>query len=544
MENIEKKSITILFTCVGRRVELIQAFKTAGFDENVDLTIIGVDYSLNAPALYYCDKHFEICRIDDELYIPSLLKLCEEHHVDMVIPTIDTDLLKLADARSAFLNHGIDVLISDLDKIKICRDKRITAEFFKDAAVATPVVFEDAAQYEGPFPCFIKPKDGSASTDAYKANSQEELLRKAKIVKDYIVQPFIEGIEYTVDVLCALDEAPIFIVPRRRVSVRSGEVLVTTIEYDQQIIDDAHKIVKAFKPRGPITIQLIKDAEGTRHFIEINPRFGGGVPLTIKSGVPIPNALLRIFINKEVAARKQGFRNLTLSRFDQSIAIGRIEDIPTFSNYSELLPIIKTLNVSGIVFDLDDTLYLERDYVRSGFDALCQSIIEFEGEEDTLWQSFLQGSKKSIDDSLEKRNLYSIDLKNKALDCYRNHVPTIQLLDGAGSFLETWKALNLDNRLGLITDGRPNGQRNKIEALEISHLFDEIIVTDELAGNSGNIMRFRKPNAIAFQIMRERLGIDYSKLVYIGDNPLKDFQAPLALGMKCIRYIPKNGIWA
>ena len=85
----------LLFTSVGRRVELIQAFKKVANESNIDLHIIGADISVSAPALFYCDSQEIICRISDATYIPSLLKLCKVNEVDCLIPTIDTDLLQV-----------------------------------------------------------------------------------------------------------------------------------------------------------------------------------------------------------------------------------------------------------------------------------------------------------------------------------------------------------------------------------------------------------------------------------------------------------------
>ena len=87
----------ILFTSVGRRVELMQAFRKAAEELNVDLKIIGADITDSAPALYFCDETQIVYRISHPDYIPQLLTICETKKVDCLIPTIDTDLLLLAE---------------------------------------------------------------------------------------------------------------------------------------------------------------------------------------------------------------------------------------------------------------------------------------------------------------------------------------------------------------------------------------------------------------------------------------------------------------
>ena len=119
----------ILFTSVGRRVELMQAFRCAAEKLKVDLIIMGTDITEDAPALYFCDKTQIVCRIEDKQYIPMLLKLCKEEKVDCLIPMIDTDLLVLAGNKEQFEAIGTKVLISAADKVKLCRDKNYTADY-------------------------------------------------------------------------------------------------------------------------------------------------------------------------------------------------------------------------------------------------------------------------------------------------------------------------------------------------------------------------------------------------------------------------------
>ena len=181
---------------------------------------------------------------------------------------------------------------------------------------------------------------------------------------------------------------------------------------------------------------------------------------------------------------------------------------------TNILDVEKHLNgIEAVIFDLDDTLYSEKDYVRSGFQAAAPDKF------DALWQAFLDG-KPAFDTVMPEQ-------KEKALAAYRTHKPNISLYPGVREMLCRIKAGG--RKLGMITDGRPEGQWAKIEALGIARLFDEIIVTDELGGTV-----FRKPCDKAFQMMREILKVPFEKMVYVGDNLKKDFIAPEQLGMRAI----------
>ena len=313
----------ILFTSIGRRVELVQAFRTAARQRNEELTIYGADISESAPALYFCDRMVIVPRIKHIDYIPALLAVCEKEGIDALIPTIDTDLLLLSQNRESFAGIGTRVIISDPDKIALCRDKRLTADYFHSVGLQSPAPTDDVSRYADGFPAFIKPKDGSSSIFAYKVNNQQELEAYAAQVPDYIIQPFIEGTEYTVDIFCDFAGAPVYITPRIRLAVRAGEVLKTQITQDSQILSEMQQLIADYKPCGPITVQLIRQKNtGQDFYIEINPRFGGGAPLSIMAGADAPGALLQLLRGEKLTYQACAAEDGAIySRFDQSVRV-------------------------------------------------------------------------------------------------------------------------------------------------------------------------------------------------------------------------------
>lgn len=316
----------LLFTSSGRRVELIQVFRNAAQKLNVKLEIFASDISLTAPSLYFSDEKIISPRISDPDYIPFLLNYAVTNRIDCIIPTIDTDLLILSQHKQEFNESGINVLISSSDKIEICRDKRYTSDYFISLGLKAPVAYSDWEKYmreSGTFPAFIKPKDGSSSINAYKVDNIENLQMHAEKIVDYVVQPFISGKEYTVDIFCDFDGNPVYITPRERMVVRAGEVLKTKIVQDDVIIKEMEKLIADFKPCGPITVQLIRDNKtGDDYYIEINPRFGGGSPLSMKAGADSAEMLIRILNNENVKyVKKAAVNGLIFSRFDQSVCV-------------------------------------------------------------------------------------------------------------------------------------------------------------------------------------------------------------------------------
>ncbi len=504
----------ILFTGVGRRIELLQAFRTAALVLNKNILIYGADLTGSAPALAYCNFSRRVVAMRDPGYIDNLLAICKADRIDLLIPTIDTDLMVLAENKDCFKEIGTKVMISEPDMIRICRDKNYTSKFFADCGLCAPMPVNDWRCYNGGFPAFIKPKDGSSSINAFRVDNADELATRADQIGDYIVQPFIDGTEYTIDIFCDWEGVPISIVPRERVQVRAGEVLKTRICMDASMVSEAEKLCEVFKPCGPMTVQLIRDHEGNDWFIEINPRYGGGAPLSMKAGARSAEYVLKLLDGEKVSRCEEIEDGAIYSRFDQSVCVSEGHS-----------------RIKGVIFDLDDTLYPEKEYVKSGFKAVS----DYLGGEftDCLWTYFSDG-KPAIDILL--RELGRDDEKAKVLGTYRSHIPDISLFEGAKELLVDLRENGI--KVGIITDGRPEGQKNKLKVLGLNELVDDVIITDELGGE-----QFRKPCDIAFRIIQRRWRMNPSEIVYIGDNPSKDFQPAQQLGMKTMQYSSRNGLY-
>ena len=192
-------------------------------------------------------------------------------------------------------------------------------------------------------------------------------------------------------------------------------------------------------------------------------------------------------------------------------------------------------NMDAVIFDLDDTLYGEKEYVRSGYRAVATGFPQVDAMAEKLWDAF-EKRLPAIDAVLEREGISSPETNAKALQLYRSHMPQIALYPGVRSLLGRLKGKKL---LGLITDGRPEGQRAKIEALGIGDDFQQIIITDDLGG-----VECRKPNQAAFIRMQQLLQVPFDRMVYIGDNPQKDFVAPEALGMGAIYFKNRDGLYS
>jgi putative hydrolase of the HAD superfamily len=174
------------------------------------------------------------------------------------------------------------------------------------------------------------------------------------------------------------------------------------------------------------------------------------------------------------------------------------------------------------VLDLDDTLYLEQDYVRSGFCEVDKWLAEHRNINNFFkeaWKRFISGLRGNIFDSvLEDMGIFDKELVRLLVQIYREHLPDISLQSDAINF---FKNHNKED-LAIITDGYAKAQWAKIETLNLKKYVDNIIVTDDLG------KEFWKPDPRSY-ILAQGSRQPY-ECVYIGDNPLKDFKAPLELG--------------
>jgi carbamoyl-phosphate synthase large subunit len=320
--------LTVLFTCIGRRVSLLKGFHRAGKQVKADVRFFGTDTVAMSPALQLCDRAFLVKPTTHPGYINELVSLVRKHQVDLIVPTVDLDLKQLARHRARFAKQRCHVLVSSPEVIDICQDKRKTFRFLKKHAFDTPAtlsarVASTPAKRKclGPYPFYLKPWDGYAGRSNVLVHNRQELLFYARQIPRAICQEYVEGTEYTCDVYVDRDMTVRCVVPRKRMEIRAGEVSKAQIDKDPVIIEKtAHLVETLGAGPGVVTVQLIKTRQGSHKFIEINPRFGGGAPLSIKAGANFPKWVLQELIGNTPKIGMQAYTDqLTMLRYDAEV---------------------------------------------------------------------------------------------------------------------------------------------------------------------------------------------------------------------------------
>jgi len=320
----QPRKLCILFTCIGRRVSLLRSFRNAASDLNLELRILGADATKLSPALQICDDGFIVHRVTHPEYIQQILHLVEKHHVNLLIPTVDLDLGVIAANRSRFEKNRCKALVSSPEVVDICQDKIRTYNFLRDAGIDTPATYTADKALSMPdlkYPCFLKPQDGYASRGNAVVKNREELKFFSDQVPNCIVQRRLDGAEYTCDVYVDFQMRIRCVVPRKRIEVRAGEVSKAQIRKNPDIMKKAEQTVQKLQAGpGVITVQLFVTEDDKIKIIEINPRFGGGVPLSIRAGADFPRWLLQEILHGKPDAAFDKYRDgLVMLRYDGEV---------------------------------------------------------------------------------------------------------------------------------------------------------------------------------------------------------------------------------
>lgn len=318
--------MNILITSAGRRVSLVRAFKKELKKVFPNAKVFASDANpLLSAGCQVADDYFEVPRIDQPSYIEFLLNLCSQKEIKLVIPTIDTGLLLLSQNKALFEEAGIKILISSTEFVKKCRDKRIIHEFFTSNRIS---IAKEYPKDNYKLPLFIKPIDGSRSVDTFLIKDENELTED-HFSNDKLM--FLEYLdhdkydEFTCDLYYDKSNHLKCVVPRKRIEVREGEVYKAVARKNVLVDYISERLSRIDGAVGCITAQffLHKEDKSKIYGIEINPRFGGGYPLSYLAGANFPKWIIEEYLlDKTIDDKFNSWENdLLMIRYDDEVLV-------------------------------------------------------------------------------------------------------------------------------------------------------------------------------------------------------------------------------
>lgn len=312
--------MNVLITSASRKVALVRAFKDALRRLVPEGRVIAVDVNPYAPALYEADEGYLVPRSDDPGFLSHMVQFCLKRDVKLVIPTRDEELPFFAEHKEVFLQRGVRVMIGSREVIGRCLDKDSFLKFCSNHGFEFPRLWL-SSDWRNPaiYPVFVRPRSGKGGQGTSKITSKFELDAFINNPKEALVQEYVELPEYTVDLFADFSGKTISVVPRKRLHVWGGESFLTVTDRHPQIMQDTKRLAEAIGLVGHNTIQCFL-RDGKPLFIEINPRFGGAVHLSIHAGADSPSYLLRLMLGEELEPRLGEFTDqLAMSRYVEDI---------------------------------------------------------------------------------------------------------------------------------------------------------------------------------------------------------------------------------
>lgn len=297
-----KRQIRVLIT--GSGTVTCQSFiKGLRQQDELDPYIVTTDPNPESAGRYFSNAFYTIPLAKDQNFLPVLTEIIQKERIQLLVPIVDYEFDKIAASVGKFAALGCKTSISSAESIAIANEKEKTFKFFTEIGIDTPRTWMPSELPDPKtikYPIFIKPRTGRASLDVYKINTPDELKYYLTLVDDPILQEYVKGKEYTIDVLSDFNCRVIGVVPRQRVETKVGISYKGRTVDDPIMVEKAKYIAEKLKIVGHCNMQLFVDDKNRYCFFEINPRYSGTLTLTIAAGLNSPYLLSKIVLGDKV----------------------------------------------------------------------------------------------------------------------------------------------------------------------------------------------------------------------------------------------------
>jgi carbamoyl-phosphate synthase large subunit len=257
-------------------------------------------------------------RGDDERFADVVLTRCEQESVDVLVPTVDSELVPLATRRAQFEGAGVRLVLAPLETLEVCLDKwALHARCHGQVHVPETVLVDEAFDPScAPLPAIVKPRVGSGSRGIDRVDRVEELDRLERD-GSLLVQELLPGAEYSLDVLATGEGRVIAVVPRERLKVDSGIAVTGRTHHDERLETIGREVAELIGLTGVANVQVKGDVYGEPALLEVNPRFPGTMALTVASGPDMPWLCVADALGEAMPQATLPFADIAMVRFFQ-----------------------------------------------------------------------------------------------------------------------------------------------------------------------------------------------------------------------------------
>lgn len=294
-------------------VGAMRSLRHAGFEGR----LVATDADETAAGLYIADEGFVVPRADDDDFLPTARAVIEQAGVDVILPTTGYDLPRYAEIREELADDGVTAVVSSPEAIDTCTDKLAFHDALADD-YPFPRTATDPDELDT-YPCFVKPVAGKGSRHVARCETPEDARQAMDTGEPMLVQEYLPGEEYTVDVLSDMDGEPLVALPRVRMETKGGISFKGRTVLDDEIRSICRGIARDLGLVGPSCMQLKRDAEGTPRLVEVNPRLGGGTVIATHAGVNLPALTLRLAAGENVSPPEP--TEIVVSRFWDELVV-------------------------------------------------------------------------------------------------------------------------------------------------------------------------------------------------------------------------------
>ncbi len=322
----------LLLSCVGRRGYIADYLRP---HLGRDAHIVGTSNSSWTPGFTACDRGVLLPDIRSAEYVPALIELCRDESIDALLSFFDPDVDRLSRHRDEIEAAGVVPVLPSAEVSRIGFDKHRTAEFLAAEGLHVAPTWIDLAAAHAAieagdlkFPVVVKPRLGFGSRHLFVARNPDELNVFFAYAPDMLVQRQFAGQECHIDVLNDLEGRVVAVVPKRKMVMRAGETDQAVTVEDPALLALGERLGRALGRlghRGPLDVDVFVE-DGKPFVLELNPRFGGGYPLSHLAGTDFPGLIVAMLRGERVEPRIGRYERDVMMMKSSIILGGRCTD--------------------------------------------------------------------------------------------------------------------------------------------------------------------------------------------------------------------------